>query len=84
MEEVRNKSDDKKLLILAILFILFEAVGLVIWGVQGIFSLYWTAEIVIMAVVAFMLYHSYRTHNKNITKPLLGATLIWMMLYELG
>ena len=79
-----TKTGSGRLLVLAILFTVFQFTAVILETISNGLNLPWTLGSVVMAVLCFLLYFSYRAHNKNVTKPLLGATLMYILSYELS
>ena len=83
MEQLDTNRKDKQLLLRFILFVIFQATSVITYTVADCFDLSWTAESLLMAVVCCAVYLSYRSHVKNVMKPLLGATLMLMLYYNM-
>jgi len=80
MEKVTEKKNDFIILLMAILFTVFQTLSVVL-AIRGeYYSLSWIAESALIAIMCFMMYASYHTHTKNVMKPVIGATLV-MFLY---
>jgi len=80
MGELTEKKSDRDLLLLAILFFVFQTVCLIF---NYRFNLSFLVESVIMAVICFVIYGSYHSHNKNVMKPILGAALAILLYYSI-
>lgn len=78
-----TKTGSGKLLLFAILFTAFQLTGIVLTTIISGFQLSWILISAVMAVLCFMMYITYRSHDKNVMKPLLGAALMLMLCYEL-
>jgi len=76
------KRDSEKLLILACIFSVMQAASVVITTNRGIIDFSWIVESVLGIVMSFALYATYKSHVKNIMKPLLGAALMLILTYE--
>ena len=76
-----NKSG--ALLLMAIVYTVLQTVGVVFTVMDGIFDLSWIIQSALMAVLCFVLYFAYRSHTKNVMKPLLGAVLMLLLTYEI-
>jgi len=85
MAEVK-KSDNIVLFVLAALYTVLQAVSLVFFAIYEEyygFDLVLTVQSALCAAVCFLLYFSYRSHNKNVMKPLIGAMLMLMLLNDM-
>ncbi len=83
MASEKNSSTSNKLLLMSILFCIFQAVSLITSLICGYVDISWYMESILMAVLSFLLYRSYRSHTKNIMKPLVGATLVVLLWYNM-
>jgi len=83
MEEKKTKIEGR-LLLLAVLFALFQAVGVIFTTVAAGYDLSRILESALMAVMSFVLYFAYRSHTKNVMKPLLGAVLMLLLVHALS
>lgn len=81
MEKTNKKNG--LLLLMAILFIVFQTASIVFDLFEEPFDLAWTMESILMAIVCILMYASYRAHVKNVMKPLLGATLMLILYYNM-
>jgi len=80
-----NASKTSVLLItMSILFVVFQGAAVVISTIKEGIYLTWILESVIAAVLLFSLFFSYKSHTKNVMKPLLGATLMMVLVLELS
>lgn len=76
---IKNKS--ALLLAMFILFAVFQVAGIILFSIGAKYTdLVWIVESVIVIVESFLIYFSYRTHTKNVMKPLLGAILMLLLL----
>ena len=83
MEKEIGKGSSKKLLIMLIMFVIFQIASLVFYGLDYGFDLPWTVECVILFTAGILMYSSYRNHTKNVMKPVIGATLAIIMYYNM-
>lgn len=74
---------EKNITICAILFVVFQLVGIVLYLTIGYYGLSWILESLLVVALAIVLDISYKSHTKDVMKPLIGATLILMTDYEL-
>lgn len=84
MEKETGNSSSKKLLIMLILFVVFQVASLVFYGLDYGFDLPWTVECIILFTAGVLMYNSYRNHTKNVMKPVVGATLAIVMYYNMN
>jgi len=80
---MENQKKQNRLLIMFICFVVFQTIGIVCNKIYNYVSYGWVAGSVLMAVVSFFLYYTYRDHTKNVMKPLLGASLMVVLYYEM-
>ena len=73
----------RNITIAAILFVVLQLVGIVFSVIGGGFDLAWIVENVLMMALAVVLACTYRSHTKNIMKPLIGAALVLLTDSEL-
>ena len=83
MEKIKNNRKDKLLLLMAVLFIVFTLIGEIFGYINYGLNLSGIGESVIFVLICLFMYLSYRAHNKNVMKPLLGAALMVMLYIEL-
>jgi len=81
-EKTGNQS--KQLLLMSILFAVFQTGSVITSTINYGLDLEWTIRSIIMMVLCFLLYSSYKSHTKNVMKPLLGATLMLLLVFALG
>lgn len=72
----------KNLMISAILFIVLQALAVIFSGLEGFWDLAWIVQSVILMILSILLVASYKSHQKNVMKPLIGGTLLIFMFYE--
>ena len=77
------KTGSGRLLLLAVLFTVFQITGMVLSTMVGGLDLPWILISLLMAIVCFAMYFAYRSHSKNLMKPMLGAALMLQLVIEL-
>jgi len=83
MEINLKKKTEKRLLLFAILFTVIQFISILFYKLDGYFDLPWTGESVLMAVMTFVMYYSFKNHTKNVMKPMVGAALMLVLYYEM-
>jgi len=82
MEPVKTK--EKQLLIMAILYLILQAASIVLYGIDGGLDLEWTIMSALCAVANFVMYASYKSHTKNIMKPMIGVAMTLLLVLYLS
>ena len=77
------KTGSGRLLLLAVLFTVFQMTGMVLSTMVGGLDLSWVLMSILMVIVCFAMYFAYRSHTKNLMKPMLGAALMLQLAIEL-
>jgi len=80
--------DNKKitniwLLFLAFVYLVCQGASVALFTVDAYVDIWWICVSAVMAIICFALYFTYRTHNKNVMKPLIGAALMLVLYFKL-
>jgi len=78
-----KKRTSTGVLVMAVLFTVFQMVGVVFATMEIGVDITWMIQSLLMAVLCFAMYFTYRAHMKNVMKPLLGASLMLLLSNEL-
>ena len=79
-----TKTGSGKLFLLAVLYTAFQLIGVILTTKIIGFDLSWVLESALMVIMCFALCFTYRSHTKNVMKPMLGAALMLLLTTELS